>query len=290
MTTLLKLSGPAIGIGGLLIFGAIYLDRGIGPMYLAGVALVVAGVVAQWVRTRRQRPTKQGAPTGAGVGAIRVEAPVSGRWRGLNSPASKVPSHTHAFGQTYAIDVTYEPEGAEPRTMDLWPIMRRPSFYPSCGQPVLAPADGVVINAEDSRRDHLARLSWLGLLYLIGEGVVRSLGGAQHLLGNYVMIRTDDGTVAVMAHLRRESLRVAAGARVTAGQTVAECGNSGNSSDPHVHFQLMDGEDINTARGLPFEWCYADVTGETRAGVPTNNELFVPVAVSASEAPTQPGC
>ncbi|MGP9539878.1 M23 family metallopeptidase [Brachybacterium sp. AOP43-C2-M15] len=85
-----------------------------------------------------------------------------------------------------------------------------------------------------------------------------------------------DGTVvAVLAHLRRGSLQVAPGDRVTAGQQLAECGNSGNSSDPHVHFQLMDGEDIATAHGLPFEWEYRDTGGAVQRGVPANEELFV---------------
>jgi len=62
---------------------------------------------------------------------------------------------------------------------------------------------------------------------------------------------------------------------VRAGQQLGECGNSGNSSDPHVHFQLMDGTDITTAHGLPFEWEYFSDDGAPRRGVPANEELFV---------------
>ncbi|QNN83622.1 M23 family metallopeptidase [Brachybacterium sp. Z12] len=125
------------------------------------------------------------------------------------------------------------------------------------------------------------------------EGFVRSLGAPRHLLGDHVLLRADgaglaaradgpapdvppDGTVvAVLAHLRRGSLQVAPGERVAAGQQLAECGNSGNSSDPHVHFQLMDGPDITTAHGLPFEWEYLGEDGAPRRGVPANEELFV---------------
>lgn len=277
-TALLRLTGPAIVLGGVLVIAAVQLNLGIGPVYLLGVLLLVLGVVGQVVRARRQRPRQEHPP-------LRVGVPVTGRWRGLNSPASKVPSHMHGYAQTYAIDITHEPHGAPPRAMDrLWPIMRRPASLPSFGQPVLAPFDGFVIRACDVSRDHLTRLSPLGLLYLFIESFVRSLGTPRHLLGNYVLIRAGGevggevaggGPVAVMAHLRRGSLRVAPGERVTAGQVVAECGNSGNSSDPHVHFQLMDGPDIESARGLPFEWSYQDDEGTAQLAVPADAELFI---------------
>jgi murein DD-endopeptidase MepM/ murein hydrolase activator NlpD len=38
---------------------------------------------------------------------------------------------------------------------------------------------------------------------------------------------------------------------VTTGQQLAECGNSGNSTEPHVHLQVMDSADLAVARGLP---------------------------------------
>ncbi|MFD6171816.1 hypothetical protein ACFWH0_22935 [Streptomyces coeruleorubidus] len=51
-----------------------------------------------------------------------------------------------------------------------------------------------------------------------------------------------------------------------AGQVLARCGNSGNSSEPHLHFQLMDGPDPDAARGIPFTW--------HGIGVPANGEIF----------------
>src|SRR5699024_8023144 len=258
-------------------------DLGIGPAYLLGVLLIVLGVAGQLLKVRRQRPRQDPPP-------FQILVPVTGRWRGLNSPASKVPSHTHGLAQTYAIDITHEPVGSPPRALDwVWPPMRRPGTFPSFGQPVLAPFDGVVLQARSRSRDHLTRLSPLGLIYLLVESFVRSLGAPRHLLGNYLLIQADGdtdrvetdgsesggGPVAVLAHLRRGSLRVAPGDRVVAGEVLAECGNSGNSSDPHVHFQLMNGPEIDTAQGLPFQWSYRDDHGAEQLGVPANEELFI---------------
>ncbi|WME22418.1 M23 family metallopeptidase [Brachybacterium sp. GU-2] len=281
MSSLLRLSGPALALGALLIIATVSLGRGIGPLYLLGVALVVLGVAGQLLQGRRQHPATDREP-------IPVALPVAGRWRGLNSPASKVPSHTHRLGQTFAIDITYEPEGASPRALDpLWAPMRRPEGFPSFGQEVLSPFDGEVIAVHGTSRDHLSRLSLPGIAYMVLEGFVRSLGAPRHLLGNHVMVRAAstgaaDGTVAVLAHLRRGSPTVRAGERVRAGQVLGQCGNSGNSSDPHVHFQLMDGPDITTAKGVPFTWRYLDEEGAVRTGVPTNEELFTAVAEEAA--------
>lgn len=59
--------------------------------------------------------------------------------------------------------------------------------------------------------------------------------------GNHVRMTHADGTVAVYAHLRRGSLRVAAGQRVTCGQVLGQSASSGNSSGPHLHISLYPG-------------------------------------------------
>jgi len=277
MTSLLRLSGPALALGAVLIIVTVSLGRGIDAFYLLGVSLVGLGIAGQFLHAGLQRPRQERDP-------LRVAVPVRGRWRGLNSPTSKVPSHTHRLAQTYAIDITHEPDGASPRTFDpLWAPMRRPETFPSFGQEVLSPVDGEVIAVHGTSRDHLSRLSWPGIAYLLLEGFVRSLGAPRHLLGNHVMVRADgagaaDGPVAVLAHLRRGSPVVQVGERVRTGQVLGQCGNSGNSSDPHVHFQLMDGPDIDSARGLPFTWRHLDEDGAVQQGVPANEELFTAVA------------
>ena len=77
-------------------------------------------------------------------------------------------------------------------------------------------------------------------------------------MGNHVVIDLGDGVYAVLAHLRRRSIRVAAGQHVCAGDQIAECGNSGNTTEPHLHLQLMDHPAIAVAAGLPFRFTAAD--------------------------------
>ncbi|MEU3442724.1 M23 family metallopeptidase [Streptomyces griseoincarnatus] len=228
------------------------------PLLLAYAVLVVAN---RW----------GGAPDSprAARPSVEVEPPVAGRWIALNSPADHTPSHhTHAYGQTFAIDVVAEPEpGSRPPFRALWPVARRNADFPAHGAPLHAVADATVVRATDTARDHLSRGSLPALAYLmLLEANVRDLLGAGRILGNHVVLDIGGGAHALYAHLRRGSLTVREGDRVHAGQVLAQVGNSGNSTEPHLHFQLMDGPDPDTARGIPFTWC--------GIGVPRNNEVF----------------
>ncbi|WP_329622187.1 M23 family metallopeptidase [Streptomyces sp. NBC_01255] len=216
--------------------------------------------------------------------AVEVGPPVTGLWSALNSPADRTPSHgTHRFGQTYAIDIVEEDEKRpRPSFAWLWPLVRGNRDFPAFDAPLLAVADATVVHAEDGQRDHLSRNSLPALLYLILiESSVRALAGARRVTGNHLVLDLGDGTYAMYAHLRRGSLAVRAGDRVVAGQELARCGNSGNSTEPHVHFQLMDGPDLDTALGVPFTW--------TGIGVPANGATFAAAAAAAAPvAESQP--
>ncbi|MFD8945735.1 M23 family metallopeptidase, partial [Streptomyces californicus] len=159
---------------------------------------------------------------------------------------------------------------ARPAFRLFWPVFRRNRAFPAFGAPLLAVADATVVVASDGQRDHLSRNSLPALAYLmLAEAPVRSIVGAHRIIGNHVILDLGGGTYAVYAHLRRGSLRVRAGDRVRAGQGIGRVGNSGNTTEPHLHFHLMDGPDPDAARGVPFTW--------RGVGVPANGETFTVV-------------
>nr|WP_240979678.1 M23 family metallopeptidase [Streptomyces sp. HNM0574] len=252
------------------------------PLVLSVLLTLVRGPGA--AKTPRGR-TSAGPETTSGEGAdgarlpVEVESPVRGRWVALNSPADKTPSHgTHAYGQTFAIDIVADPEegGQQRPAFGWWPLSRGNGDFPAFGAPVLAVGDATVVHASDHRRDHRSRNSYPALLYLVFEALFRELGGPGQIVGNHVVLDLGDGRYALYAHLRRGSLAVREGERVTAGQLLARCGNSGNSTEPHVHFQLMDHHDLEAASGLPFTW--------RGIGVPANGAHFTEAPRTSADA------
>lgn len=70
--------------------------------------------------------------------------------------------------------------------------------------------------------------------------------------GNYIILSLGHGRYAGYAHLVPGSVRVKPGQRVKRGQLLAALGNSGSSSGPHLHFQVMNAPSLVDSDGLPF--------------------------------------
>jgi murein DD-endopeptidase MepM/ murein hydrolase activator NlpD len=189
-------------------------------------------------------------------GEVVLSLPFAGLWLAQNSPARRVPSHgTDLLGERYAIDfvgVDEHRRTAERRDWRTFLATEPAVRFLGHGRPILAPADGVVVGVHDGELDHVARRSQLTLVpYALGQPS-RLRRGVGAIAGNYVVIALrDSGAFVAVAHLRAGSVSVALGERVAAGQAVAECGNSGNSTQPHVHLQVMDSPDLSVARGVP---------------------------------------
>lgn len=175
-----------------------------------------------------------------------------------NSPARRVPSHgTHVFGTTYAIDFVGVDGTGRSAAWGLRAAVATepPERFVGFGCPILAPLAGEVVVAHEGEDDHAAHRSVpAGTVYLLGQAhrVRRGVGA---VAGNHVVIAASDrGPFVLLAHLRNGSTRVGIGDHLRVGDPVGECGNSGNSVQPHVHVQATDSIDWPQAQGLPIRF------------------------------------
>jgi murein DD-endopeptidase MepM/ murein hydrolase activator NlpD len=105
--------------------------------------------------------------------------------------------------------------------------------YYAYGQEILAVADGAIVTVVD--------------------GVPENAPGAENgyvIPGNFVIVRHGPKLFSLYAHLQPGHMRVKPGDAVRRGQVLGLCGNSGNSTEPHLHLQLQDGPDDNTSWGV----------------------------------------
>lgn len=184
---------------------------------------------------------------------VTYRAPVNGRWY-VNASGDASMHHRWVVSSEYAIDIvrvhadmrTFVGDGT------------RLSDYITYGQPILAAADGVVVATHNIGGDNEGMLrqpgeafdAYMQRVAHTQQSIIMQ-SGFEGAAGNYVLIRHTNGEHSLYAHLKQGSVSVAVGQIVTAGIRIAEAGNSGNSTEPHLHFQLIDGPNLNLARGLP---------------------------------------
>lgn len=186
-----------------------------------------------------------------------VAFPLRGEWMAAVTPAHKIPSHgTDMLGQRYAYDfvradhrrgVHVHPAG----TLRSLLIGGRTRECYGWGQPVHAALDGEVVTAVDG----VPERAWLHIvrelaLVLKNAFTFDPAKGVAPVAGNHVVMRTDS-TYAFYAHLTTGSVAVKAGQQVRAGDVIGRVGHTGNSTAPHLHFQLMDSADPLRAKGIP---------------------------------------
>lgn len=189
--------------------------------------------------------------------------PFTGRWLARNSPARKVPSHgSHLLGTTYAIDFIGVDDNGRSAPWGWRSVsgVEAPERFAGFGRPILAPAGGTIVVVHDGEEDHVARRSQLTLApYWFSQLSRFRRGGVIAITGNHVIIALgQNGPFVTLVHLKRGSVRVHPEQRVSVGEYLADCGNSGNSTQPHVHVQVTDSSDWEECRGLPMLFRRAD--------------------------------
>jgi hypothetical protein len=125
--------------------------------------------------------------------------------------------------------------------------------YLAYGADALAVADGIVVATKDSIPQNIP-----GPASRAVPITLETVGG------NHVIIDIGGGRYAFYAHLQPGSLRVKVGDRVRGGQVVGLVGNSGNSTEPHLHFHISDGVSPLGSEGIPYGVDGFDVVGRCR--------------------------
>jgi hypothetical protein len=208
-------------------------------------------------------------PTELG-GAVVVDFPLRGEWWvAVNTPGDRIPSHgTDMLGQRFAYDLLmvdarrglhYHPAGilrgffigVPTRDCYAW------------GAEIHAPFDGEIVRAADGT----AERGWIHPLrepvLAFKNAVTFNPDRLPSLLGNHVIMRRGD-VFAAFAHLAPGSVAVAPGEAVRNGDVLGRVGHTGNSTAPHLHFQLMDSLDPIHASGVPCAFRTYDVLRDGR--------------------------
>ncbi|TQJ34891.1 M23 family metallopeptidase [Arthrobacter sp. SLBN-122] len=183
---------------------------------------------------------------------VNLEYPFVGAWLVQNSPSNRVPSHgTQLFATGHAIDFT-PVDGSGRSTPITFSTLFRPGLpeqFVGFGRAVTAPVSGVVQAAHDGGPDHAAFRGFPSIGYAMTQAK-RLREGWPGLAGNHVVIESG-GVFIALCHLQRGSVCVRPGQLVHCGDPVGRCGNSGNSTEPHLHVQAMDSADPARASAVP---------------------------------------
>ena len=134
-----------------------------------------------------------------------------------------------------------------------WPFFRAP---------ILAVADGVVAESADGMPEQI-------------PGEVTGIT-AQNAAGNHVIEDIGGGHFVLYAHLHTGSIpaRLTAGARLARGEQLGALGNTGSSTAPHLHFQVMDRPSALDATGLPFVFDRAMLEGRVTGTASQANDEY----------------
>lgn len=186
---------------------------------------------------------------------VRYTLPFAGEW--LVSGGGVTPETSHSWelaAQRFAYDfLAVDAEGRSHAGDGT-----RLDDYLAYGRPVLVPADGTVVAVRDGVRDApRPGTGWLDWR-------------AADFRGNWVVLRHAEGEYSFLAHLVPGSIRVRPGDVVRRGDALGLCGNSGHSTEPHLHFQLQDGPDFFGAAGLPVA-----LSGCVLDGVPADGPVHL---------------
>ena len=161
--------------------------------------------------------------------------------------------HVNEVTQQYAYDILKVKDGA---SHDGDP-MNNESYF-AFGEEIIAPCAARVITVIDGVPDNIP-----------GET------NPQEFTGNTIVLQTDRDEFVLMAHLMKGSIIVEEGQDISKGEILAKCGNSGNSTEAHLHLSLQNAADMEDSIGAKLYFDRIEVNGEIRLDYLPVKEDFV---------------
>ena len=167
--------------------------------------------------------------------ATKMKLPFKGEWSVTWGGDTKEQNyHVESVAQKNAFDILIKDEqGATYKGTG-----ESNEDYYAFGKELYAPCDGEIVLVVDGVKDNI-------------PGVLNPI----YIPGNTVIIKTDNSEFAFFAHFKQHSIAVKQGQKIKTGELLGLCGNSGNSSEPHLHFHLQNVEDMTKATGAK---CFFD--------------------------------
>jgi peptidase M23-like protein len=128
------------------------------------------------------------------------------------------------------------------------------SSYFCYDAPIYSVADGTVVEATDGLAENTPHSG----KYAVDINFVNAGG-------NHVVVDIGDNRYVFYAHMRPGSLKVKVGERVKAGQVLGHVGNSGSSTEPHLHMHVIDRPSFLAGNGVPYEIAHFQASNSTTA-------------------------
>ena len=177
---------------------------------------------------------------------IVIHSPLRGKnWLAANAPSNTSP-HRRAMlpvnglphiGQRYAVDWIQLGDDGKTYTGD----EHDNKSYHAWDQEIHAVGDGKIVEVKDGIPENVPNSGKLAVQMTYDT-----------LAGNHIIEQLSEDHYAAYAHLRPGTIKVKVGDTVHAGDVLAHLGNTGNSSEPHLHFQVCDAPSFPASEGLPF--------------------------------------
>jgi Peptidase family M23 len=143
------------------------------------------------------------------------------------------------------------------------------SDYYCFGQPLMATAEGTVVDVEDGYQDNVP-----------GRPVNDSPRG------NMVLIAHGNSEFSLLTNLKQNSIKFKKGDKVKQGEVIAECGNSGPSPAPHIHYQLQNSAGLPLPDSLPVQFLDYMANGKlVPVGEPVRGQMVSNAPASSAAQP-----